>query len=236
MTPSATTGSITITASAGIFESSDTGRQIWKKYDVLGYGGGRAEITGVISSTVVQADVKADFDNTDAIAAGSWFMTTNKVFGLIHLAGEAVDLQLDGAPGGTVTVGTDGSVTLPDETQASKIHIGYAYLGLATTMNLDVAGDRGSNEARIRKINQVIPRFHNTVGAKIGTTIWNAEPLIFKTVDDLTDRPTPIFCGVQEFKPSDSWTRQTKQIVLMQDIPSPQTLLSLDIELEAATD
>lgn len=235
MTPSATTGDpISITASAAFFTSSMVGQQIWKAYDTNGDGGGRAKITGVVSSTQALAEVLSDFDNTDVIEAGSWLLTTDKVFGLLHLVGETVDLQTDGAPGGTAVVQADGSVTLPAQT--SKAHIGFAYRGIATTMNLDLAGDRGSAEAKIRKIRQVIPRFHNTVGAKIGTTLWNAESLIFKTPDDLTDRPTRLFSGVLEVSPSDSWTRQTKQVCLIQDIPSPQLCLSMDIFIEAADD
>ncbi|MBX9688199.1 MAG: hypothetical protein K2X27_15935 [Candidatus Obscuribacterales bacterium] len=232
MTPSATTGdSITITASASFFDSSMVGRQIWKAYDTLGNGGGRAEITGVVSATQAACKVLKNFDNSTVIPAGSWYLTANKVYGMKHLAGETVDVQVDGAPGGKAVVANDGSVSLDGE--SSKVHIGFAYLGMATTMNLDIAGPRGSSEAKIRKIRQVLPRFHNTVGAKIGTTLWNAEDVTFKTIDDLTDRPTPLFRGVQGIRPSDSWTRQKKQVVVLQDIPSPQMLLSLDIMLES---
>lgn len=232
MTPSAVSGdTITITASASFFDSTMVGRQIWKAYDTLGNGGGRAEITGISSATVAFAKVKKNFDSAATIPAGSWFLTTNKVYGLIHRAGETVDIQVDGAPGGKAVVGSDGAVSLSAE--ASMVHIGFAYKGLAMTMNLDIAGPRGSSEAKIRKIRQVLPRFHNTVGAKIGTTPWNATDITFKSIDDLTDRPTPLFRGVQDIRPADSWTRQKKQVVVVQDIPSPQMLLSLDVELEA---
>ncbi len=210
------------------------GKQIWKKYDVRGNGGGRAEITGVSSTTVAFAKVLSNFDVTTAIPSGSWFITTKKVFGLMHLAGETVHLQLDGAPSESAVVGSDGSVVLPDH--ASKAHLGYKYDGLLMTLNLDVAGERGSAQAKIRKIVEILPRFHNTVGAKVGTTPWNAESLTFKTVDDLTDRPTPLFRGILEHRPSDSHTRQTKQACVIQDIPSPQTLLSLDIMVSTADD
>ncbi len=235
MTPSDTTGDvINITASAAFFDSSMVGRQIWKAYDSKGFGGGRAEITGVVGVTQVICRVLSDFDNTNTIPAGSWFLTADKVYGMLHLAGQEVTLQVDGSPGGDVVVASDGSVQLP--AQSSKVHVGFSYRGIATTMNLDVAGERGSAEAKIRKIREVIPRFHNTVGAKIGTTLWNAEEVTFKTVDDLTDRPTALFSGVQHLRPLDSFTRQTKQVVLIQDIPSPQLLLSLDIMLDTADD
>lgn len=232
MKPSAVSGSnIILTAGSDFFDATMVGRQIWKKYDIQGNGGGRALITGVISSTQVQAKVLKAFDNTSTISGGNWNLTTNRVYGLLHLAGETVDLQIDGAPGGKAVVGTDGSIALSSD--ASRVHVGFAYTGMAATMNFDLAGPRGSSAAQIRKIYKVMPRFQNTIGAKIGTTVWNAEDITFKSIDDLTDRPTPLSRGVQQITPSDSWTRQKKQIVLLQTIPSPQTLLSLDVMLES---
>lgn len=234
MLPSVTTGNGTITSSANFFDDSMVGKEIWKKYDVRGAGGGRAEILGIQSATQALVEIKSDFDTTDVIPAGSWFLTSDKVYGLLHMVGQELTVQTDGAPAGTVIVQPDGSVQL--SSQSSKTHLGFGYKGIATTLNLDVAGERGSAEAKIRKILEIIPRFHNTVGAKIGTTLWNASPITFKTVDDITDRPTPLFNGVQTVSPTDRWTRNTKQVCLIQDIPSPQMLLSLDIMLETADD
>ena len=232
MTPTGTTGSIFINSSASFFDASMVGKEIWKKYDEQGGGGGRAVITGVNTATQASVDVLSDFDNVNAIPAGSWYLTTDKVYGLLHMVGEEVTIQVDGAPGGVATVQADGSVELT--AQASKAHIGFPYTGFASTMNLDVAGERGSAQAKIRKILEVLPRFHHTVGARIGTTPWDAEPVTFKNVDDLTDRPTPLFNGAPSVRVADSYERDKKQVVLIQDIPSPQTLLSMDIMVETA--
>jgi len=233
MTPSGTSGAIFITASAAFFDTSMIGKEIWKKYDLQGGGGGRARITGISSTTEASAEVLSSFDTTSAIAAGSWLLTTDKVYGLLHLVGEELTIQVDGAPGGKATVQSDGSMQLPS--QSSKAHVGYFSPGFASTLNLDVAGERGSAQAKIRKIREVLPRFHNTIGAKIGTTPWNCEAVVFKKVTDPTDRPTPLFRGVPDpIRPPDSWHRSKKQVVLIQDIPSPQTLLSLDIMVETA--
>lgn len=234
MTPSATSGNITLTASAAFFTASMVGKQIWKKYDTKGAGGGRAEITSFTSPTVVNATVLSNFNNTTAIPATDWFLTAKKVFGLLHMVGETLTAQLDGAPGVSAVIASDGSFDMTDH--ASKAAIGYKYNALSSTMNLDVAGERGSAQAKIRKIRRVLPRFKDTAGGKIGTTPWNAEALTFRALDDLTDRPTPLFNGINEVIPADSWTRQTKQVVLIQDIPSPQILLSMDIEVETADD
>lgn len=235
MTPSAATGNaITITASGAFFDATMVGREIWKAHDSRGQGGGRASIEAYVSPTQVTARVLVDFNNTSSIPVGSWYLTTDKVYGLLHRVGETVDLQLDGAPGPSLVVASDGSVSLPAQT--SKVHIGNSYRAISTTMNLDVAGPRGSSEARIRKMNQIIARFFNTVGGKIGTSLWNVQPIIFKTLEDITDRATRLFQGVAEIRPHDSYSRQTKQVVVIQDIPSPMNLSSLDVEVEAAVD
>lgn len=66
LTPSATSGIITLTASAGTpFSSASVGQY-------LTGGGGRARIIQYTSTTVVQAVTEIPFFNTTAIANGSW--------------------------------------------------------------------------------------------------------------------------------------------------------------------
>ena len=61
ITPSGTTGSITLTASASLFASTDVDR-------LVSFSNGRAKITGFTSATVVAATVEDDFDNTNAVS------------------------------------------------------------------------------------------------------------------------------------------------------------------------
>jgi hypothetical protein len=60
MTPSGTTGSITITASSSAFVSTDVDR-------FINFSNGYAKITAFTSATVVSATVENDFDNTNAV-------------------------------------------------------------------------------------------------------------------------------------------------------------------------
>lgn len=76
MTPSGTTGSITITASVATFASTDVGRRIRIKHSNLW---GNATITGFTSSTQVSATVNRNFGATTASAdwrLGVWSDTT----------------------------------------------------------------------------------------------------------------------------------------------------------------
>ena len=60
LTPSGTTGSVNITASASTFAATDVGR-------LVSFSNGRAKITGFTSATVVAATVQDNFDNTNAV-------------------------------------------------------------------------------------------------------------------------------------------------------------------------
>jgi len=69
LTPSEVDGNITITTSGGTFSASDVGQ-----YIEANDGIGRARIVNFVSSSEVDAIVEIPFFNTDAIAAGSWFI------------------------------------------------------------------------------------------------------------------------------------------------------------------
>lgn len=71
LTPSATTGkSITLTASAAVFNAGHVGQY------VSGHQGGVVFITSYTDSTHVVGDVQSDFANTTAIASGNWDLET----------------------------------------------------------------------------------------------------------------------------------------------------------------
>ena len=70
LTPSAVTGKVTLTASAGVFSSGSVGQYINASPQ------GRAKIVAYTSSTVVDAVTEFPFFNTSAIASGSWELET----------------------------------------------------------------------------------------------------------------------------------------------------------------
>jgi hypothetical protein len=79
LTPSATTGSITITASASLFASTDVGRQVRISNPASGENWGWATITAFTNATTVTATVNKDFATTNATDdwyLGAWSDTT----------------------------------------------------------------------------------------------------------------------------------------------------------------
>lgn len=231
VTPSAVTGNnITITASAAVFTTGMVGRQIWKSYDENGEGGGRAEITGFTSSTQVTAKVLVAFDNTQAIAAGDWYLTTVNLTGLDHLEGATVGVVADGGPVNDGVV-ANGALTL--EAQASVVHVGFKYLGILQTLNLDQGGVTGSAQSKKRNIAKTAFRFLNSGGAKFGTDIHRLQEMVFHRANDQMDRPTPLFSGVLEQSYQDEWNIE-KNMFVVQDKPLPCTVLVMDIFAETS--
>ena len=102
LTASGTTGTITLTASSGVFTSANLG-------DVVRLGGGIMDVTGYTSSTVLTAVVRDNQQITATIpndpnnmpipqTMGNWSITTpvTRVTGLNHLIGMQVAILADG--------------------------------------------------------------------------------------------------------------------------------------------
>lgn len=230
LTPSATTGDeVHFTASSGFFDTSMIGRQLQKTYSTWGAGGGIAEIVSITSSTVAVCKVLDAFDTTEEIPAGQWIITTDEIRGLGIFNGQTVRIQEDGADGGTKTI-SNGLLKL--SRQAGIIHVGLSYSGLWITTNMDVAGIRGSAQAKVRRVLESTVRYYATAGFKIGTTPWNAEDVVFRENDDLTGVPSPLRDGVEKCVLSDIHDFETKQICIVKDDPTPLTILSVDSEVE----
>lgn len=230
VTPGAATGvGVTFTASAAVFTAAMVGREIWKKYDENGDGGGRAKITAYTNSTNVVCEILSDFNNTNAIPVGSWFLTTANLSGLNHLEGETVQIITDGGPHNDVQVSA-GALTL--EYQASRVHVGYGYLGMLKTLNLDIGGVSGSAQSKPRNLVKTAFRFVNTLGCKFGTDLYKLERLVFRSTADIMGRPTPLYNGLKEQPYQDSWQDEGKAVIIVQDLPLPCTVLVMDAFME----
>jgi hypothetical protein len=231
VTPSAVTGdAITLTASASVFTSAMVGRQVWKKYDENGEGGGRAEITGYTSGTQVTAKVLSDFDNPNAIAVGDWYLTTANLSGLDHLEGQEVGVIADGGEHNNVTV-TGGAATL--DYQASVVHVGFKYLGILKSLNIDLGGVTGSAQNKKRNVPKVALRLLDSGGIQFGTDIYNLKRVVFRAGDDKMDRPVPLYSGVKIEAYEDKWEDE-KAVFIVQDTPLPCTVLVMDVYADTA--
>lgn len=217
MTPAAVSGTgVNFTASAAVFKSTDVGRQIWKKA-INGVGYGRAEITGYTSPTVVVCTILTAFNNTTAMAAGNWYLTTDEVTGADHLEGITAAVIADGSAHDEVEV-ADGVVAL--DTQASVVHVGRGYNGILKSMSLEGGGITGAAQTKPKNIYKVGIRFLNTLGAHYGTDLYKMQQVQFRSAADATNRPSPLFSGDKEVQYSDNWTAK-KHVIIQQKRPLP---------------
>jgi hypothetical protein len=231
--PSAISGdSITVLASNSVFDSTMVGREIWHKYDTNGGGGGRALITAFVDDRTVTCKVKSNFEDTDLIQAGDWFLTSDGIYGLEHLEGESVGIIADGGPHVDGTV-TDGFVQLNGH--YSKVTVGLKYEGEIRLLNIDVGGLTGTAQSKTRTIAKASIRFNNTVGALFGSNPYAMDRITFRRGIH-TGRPTPTFTGIVEQPYIDTHDSENKIAVLKQDLPMPCTVLGFDLYVVTTDD
>jgi len=232
LTLSDTTGTITITSDNNVFTSSMVGREIWKAYDSDGEGGGRAEITGYTSATQVTAEVFVDFDNDDEIAAGDWYLTTNKVSGLNYVEGQTVDVVADGAVQASLDAVANNSITL--NTQASYIIAGYRYRGLVKSMNLEFGGVYGAAQAKLRRVVKIAIRLLYALGVSVGTDPHRLNRILFHSTAEVASRPAVPHVGYrEEFDAAGAWSTESRYYIA-QEQPSPCVVLGVDVTGEAS--
>jgi hypothetical protein len=219
ITPGATTGTgISFTSDNSVFRSSDVGREIWKKA-IEGVGTGRAEITAYVSPTEVTCSILtgADFDVTTAMAPGNWYLTASSIINLHHLEGRTATVVADGGKH-TDEVVTGGAVTL--DYQASVIHIGLGYEGILQPMNIELGGGSGPAQTKMMHINKIGIRFQDSLGAEIGSDLYNLEEVLFTSSPLYVGGPGPLFSGVKSLTIPDSWEEE-KVIYIRQGSPAP---------------
>jgi hypothetical protein len=220
-----TTG-VTMTASTATFTASMVGRQIWKKYDEDGIGGGRFRIDAFSSSTVVTGTILTAFDSVEVITPGNWFLTASTISGLHHLEDTEVSIVIDGAIHPSRTV-TNGVITLDPGKAASVITIGLPYVGLLQSMAIDQGGQSGPAVTKIKNMKECHIKFINSAGVAFGTNPYDIEKIDFRTTAQITGRPIPLFSGVKNQTYEDHSERE-KHLYIVQNVPLPCTVSYMD--------
>jgi len=234
MTPGATTGeSVNFTASSAVFTdtATDAGKEIWKKYENR-EGGGRAVIVSVTSTTVAVCDIIEDFDDTDAIPANSWFLTTTTFEGLHHLEGETIQVLADGRSHPDVTV-ANGAVTL--NRQVAVAVFGYKYRGIHISLPLVLSGGGETTAGRKQNVTKANILFYKSFYTKYGTSLYTLEQIPTAQMGQLTDRPSLPLTGYQELTLEDKWDI-FKQFVIVQDTPMPAKVNAVVLDIDVGVE
>ena len=239
---SAATGTVTMTASASVFNSSQVG-------SVVRGGGGIINVTGYTSGTVLTGTVTQTLSQTvqddpgsmpDPLQAGTWSIapTISSVSGLNHLNGLTVTALADGSviPNQVVT---NNSITLPNP--ASLVTVGLPYTCQVQTMYLDYPSGTGSTVQNRRKnISAVGVRVEATRGIQVGAdqpdqaAQQNYQTLPWTGMNEVKDRTQFTFAGnAVPLKTGDYYKTVTSgwdlkgQIAIQQTYPLPANILSV---------
>jgi len=247
LTPSAATGTITLTASAAVFTSANVG-------DVVRVGGGIMDVTAYVSTTVLTAVVRGNQEITATVpndpnntpipqAAGQWTITTpvTVVTGLNHLIGLEVAILADGGVVNNQTVvafsnGTVG-ITLPQP--ASSITIGLPFLPQLQSMYLDPQM-QGTAQTKRMSINAMAVRVENTRGISCGTnqpdqstTPGGGNP-VWSNMTELKMRNSTIFAGQpiplesdDFYLPVNGGWNEHGQVCIQQSYPLPANISAI---------
>uniref|UniRef100_A0A6M3IWH4 Uncharacterized protein n=1 Tax=viral metagenome TaxID=1070528 RepID=A0A6M3IWH4_9ZZZZ len=147
------------------------------------------------------------------------------VTGLDHLEGKGIVGIADGAAiSDTPITVVSGSVTIPNA--AASITLGLPFTSILEPMRLELPLADGTSQGRIKKIHQVVIRFYQTLGAKIGSAVGMIDTIPFRSPADLMGQPPELFSGDKVVPFAGGWDRNG-YIRIQQDQPLPMTILSI---------
>lgn len=227
ITPAAIEGDgVVFTASGALFTSADVGKEIHKKYADRA-GGGRAVIREYTNSTHVECEILIPFDSTDAIAAGSWYLTTDRITGLHHFEGKTVKVLADGRSHPTVLV-TGGVATL--DFQAGYVVVGESYRQFWKSLPIAMVFANGNILSRVKNVSAYDLLVHNTMGLKYGTDPYDLQEIPPSHIGQLPDRPPVPFTGVLPNQNAVEWDERLC-LYIVQEQPYPTFINAISIEM-----
>ena len=150
--------------------------------------------------------------------------------GLPWLAGETVQVTVDGAIHPDCLVNEDGSIDLDYE--GKFITVGLYAPAKYQSLYLDPeAGGTNFAQGHMQNIPKAYIRFYNTMGGKLGPAFDKLEPIEYRTPQDAMDTALPLFSGEKIIHFPAEWNRFA-QVCIVQDEPLPMTILAILPEIK----
>lgn len=226
LTASTSSGSVTFTANAPVFNSGNVG-------SILRMGGGIATISALVSPTVLTGtwtQSPTEVVPNDPLAtpvpavSGDWSLTPQftTFYGLDYLEGQTVSILADG---GVVTpqVVTNGKIVLANP--ASKVTVGLPFTAQLQTMYLDVGGGE-TVQGKRKKIAALTVRCVDTRGIYAGRTFSTLVPIKQLNAAVVLGQPVPLLTGDERIVMDPLWD-VPGQICLQVTDPLPATVLGV---------
>lgn len=155
-------------------------------------------------------------------------VSTNTLSGLDHLDGETISALVDGQVVKGLVV-SSGSVTLP--INATVIHYGLPYTGIAQLQRKDVVLRNGSTQSFVKNIKDVSILVDRSAAFKVGTAEDDVYPVYDPNRLMSFGSPYPLFSGYLETAYDGGWDKDSR-IMIVQDNPLPLTVLAVAFEVE----
>lgn len=232
-----TEDTVTIVADAGTpFTAGWVGRVFWPDL------GGKIEITGFTSTTILTGVILEDLPNripqTDndyaAIVSGTWEWGTpvTEITLPSNLFDHEVVGLVDGEVFGPVETPSNGVLELP--TPATKIIIGIPYACNLQTLYLDV-GDP-TIQGRRKKISAITLRLNETLGIAASAEGFDGDMIEFKNLIEVPySSPQQLFDGDTRNVLAGPWDEKG-QVSITQAYPLPATILGVIPEVTVGDD
>ena len=224
----------------------------WHKHIIGGaFGGGQAKVESIITLptdsgedelymivkrtingvTKQYVEVMKTFDfGSDTTAA--FFVDSGLVYsgsatttlsGLYHLEGEELSILANGATHADKTV-SGGGVTL--DFSATTGAVGFGYTSEMQTLRLESGSQDGTSQGKPKRIHDITVRFHETVGAEVGSNSEIADRIFFRDSSMNMDEAVPLFTGDKEIEFEGGFV-DGDRIYVRQSQPLPMTVLAL---------
>lgn len=144
-----------------------------------------------------------------------------------YLDGRVVDVLADGCSHAQVTV-TGGVATL--DYPSCRVLIGIPAHSIMRPMRLELGGDTGTTQTKIKRVDHVSLRLLETIGCRIGRDESNLDEIPFRTPSNQMNEPVPAFTGDKKLN-FNGGNSPDGYVVVANDQPMPFTLLSMVIDL-----
>jgi hypothetical protein len=212
------------------------------KYSIDDYASG----TGISNTTEVVELADYTFDVTESsfiIPPGSWGISFNSITSsslqrFFDSTGADIDVVLDGGfVDGSEIVEDGGNYSIDlGSKNGTVIYIGYKYLGIIATLQLDLGGVTGTAFAKLKNIENVRIGLIDSININYGVDPYKLSSKDFRSGSDKTDRPPPPFTGIREFNNVNGGWGNKKNLYIVQNIPVPNTISLIDIAGETSDD
>ena len=154
---------------------------------------------------------------------------TSTISGLDHLAGQMVSILADGSPLQNQLVSETGTITL--DRAASKVQAGLPIRSLIQPVDPELNGPDGPTFGKRKNVVRCTVDLRETSGLKIGPDEENLVAAKFPAAANWGDAPV-LYTGTLDVMLPGAYRREAT-VVLVHDQPTPFTVRSLVLEINA---